>query len=608
MLSDIPDVQVPDALLHDYVLGEVSIRDEHRTAVLDADTDVEMSYLELVREASAFAHSLTECRVAPGDMVAIVLPNTATYPVVLYGTLMAGAVATTVNPGASATEMAHQLRDSKAKLLIADESTHETAGRAADGAAIPRDMIISPTLRHRAPAGREDEVRGNPADIAVVPYSSGTTGGPKGVMLTHRNIVANVAQTEGLLGVRSDDTVLAVVPFAHIYGLSLILCTTLRQRARLVPLPRFDLHEYLSAIEVHQCTFLFVSPPIALLLAKDPAVDTYNLSSVHTIFSGAAPLDESLADALARRLSCDVRQGYGMTEASPVTHLVPYNRSDLPRGSVGVLVPDAEQKLIDVSTGDEIDRPSAGTSRPGEILFKGPNVMAGYLGDARATAMVVDDEGFLHTGDIATISAAEAVTIVDRRKELIKVKGYQVAPAELEGLLLRHESIDDVAVTAVVDEGGNERPRAWVVVQSGANLTADEVKTFVGSQVSEYKRLADVQFIDRIPKSGAGKIQRQTLAVRDVRPVSTLIDRSLNYLLGETDETGLDRDAGLISNGFDSLSVIELKNRLSDLGCADVTTRELIGATSLIELSRNLSHRRTSAWAMRQIGEGKDDS
>ncbi|WP_346777650.1 AMP-binding protein [Rhodococcus sp. HNM0563] len=592
MLSELPDVDIPDVPLHDYVLGTASsLSDDRQIAVVDVQTGQEISYVELIRDAEEFGAGLAERGVSQGDVVAIVLPNGAAYPTVFYGALMAGATVTTVHMTATIDEMARQLKDSNAKIVIAADSIRPAVDDAAFAADIAEEMIVPPSIMRCRIADTWSMPRSAGEDLAALPYSSGTTGGPKGVMLTHRNIVANIAQTEHLLGVQCDDTVLAVVPFAHIYGLSLILGTTLRRRARLVPLSRFDLHEYLSAIEVYQCTFLFVSPPIALLLAKDPAVDAYNMSSVRTVFSGAAPLDGALEHALARRLSCEVRQGYGMTETSPVTHLVPHDRTDFPRGSVGVLVPNAEQKLIDLTTGSEIEQPPSGVSTPGEILYRGPNVMTGYLSNPDATAEIMDRDGFLHTGDIATLSATGVVTIVGRRKDLIKVKGFQVAPTELESLLLRHELIDDAAVTAMIDESGTERPRAWVVVRRGASLSRHEVEHYVASNVSEYKRLADVQFIERVPKSGAGKILRRKLELRAPSPGPALTERSLGYLLGQANGEGLDLNAGLIENGFDSLSVISLKNRLTELGVDGVSTGDLLGATSLVDLEAIVTKR-----------------
>jgi acyl-CoA synthetase (AMP-forming)/AMP-acid ligase II len=350
-----------------------------------------------------------------------------------------------------------------------------------------------------------------------LPYSSGTTGNPKGVMLTHRNLVANVAQIRPLHGMVPEDVVLAVLPFFHIYGMTVLLNAALHARARLVVMPSFDLAEFLGNIQNHKCTIAFIAPPVAVALAKHPLVDEYDLSSLNNVMSGAAPLDADLGHAVAHRLGCRVVQGYGMSELSPVSHITPFDGGVrnmgmvAPLSSVGWTVSNAASKLIDPDTGNEIDPPAEGLSETGELWFKGPNVMAGYLGNEQATRDTVDDEGWLHTGDLAQVDACGCVYIVDRLKELIKYKGYQVPPAELEAVLLSHPAIADAAVIGVNDESGEEIPKAFVVKQSDSELTADEVMEFVAGQVAPYKKVRQVEFIDTIPKSASGKILRKDL-------------------------------------------------------------------------------------------------
>lgn len=290
--------------------------------------------------------------------------------------------------------------------------------------------------------------------LAVLPYSSGTTGRPKGVMLTHRNLVANVCQIHPRMGISAEDKILAVLPFFHIYGMTVLLNAALYERASLVTMPRFDLVEFLRIVAEQKCTYIFVAPPVAVALAKHPLVDQYDLSSVHTIFSGAAPLDEELGKAVANWLSCRVRQGYGMSEMSPVSDAIPFDRDDIVLSSVGPTIANMECKLVDPATGEEVDYPADGVSQPGELWCKGPNIMVGYLGNEQATRDTLDADGYLHTGDIATVDAGGVVTIVDRLKELIKYKGYQVPPAELEALLLTHPLIADAAVIGVLRRRG----------------------------------------------------------------------------------------------------------------------------------------------------------
>jgi acyl-CoA synthetase (AMP-forming)/AMP-acid ligase II len=353
--------------------------------------------------------------------------------------------------------------------------------------------------------------------LAVLPYSSGTTGNPKGVMLTHRNLVANVAQIRPLHGMVADDAVLAVLPFFHIYGMTVLLNAALHARARLVIMPSFDLGEFLGNIQNHKCTVAFIAPPVAVALAKHPLIDEYDLSSLNTVMCGAAPLDADLGQAVAKRLGCRVVQGYGMTEESPVSHITPFDGgqrlvgSIAPLSSVGWTVPNAVCKLVDTETGAEINPPAEGLSDAGELWFKGPNVMAGYLGNEKATRETIDGDGWLHTGDMARVDANGCVYIVDRLKELIKYKGYQVPPAELEAVLLSHPQIADAAVVGVKDDEGEEVPKAFVVKQSGADVAEDDVIEFVAGQVAPYKKVRQVEFIEAIPKSASGKILRKDL-------------------------------------------------------------------------------------------------
>jgi 4-coumarate--CoA ligase len=374
--------------------------------------------------------------------------------------------------------------------------------------------VLSALMRE---APRPPEVRVDPAtQLAALPYSSGTTGRPKGVRLSHRNLVANIAQVEDRLGVRRDDVVIAVLPFFHIYGMTVLLNLSLRRRSTLVTMPRFDLADFLGAIARHRVTFAFIAPPIAVALAKHPAVDDYDLSSLRTVFSGAAPLDGELGQALADRLGVTVLQGYGMSELSPVSHFTPEAMADsVSCESVGFAVPNSENRLLDPGTGEEIPKPETGVSARGELCVKGPNVMLGYLDDADATDAMIDADGFLHTGDVATVDARGVITIVDRIKELIKYKGYQVAPAELEALLLTHPAIADAAVIGVLDEEGEEVPKAFVVLRESDRLTEQQVMDFVAERVAPYKKVRRVEFIDVVPKSASGKILRRELRDRE---------------------------------------------------------------------------------------------
>jgi acyl-CoA synthetase (AMP-forming)/AMP-acid ligase II len=342
-------------------------------------------------------------------------------------------------------------------------------------------------------------------DLAVLPYSSGTTGLPKGVMLTHRNLVANLVQVDAALPVKPDDVLIAVLPFFHIYGQTVIMNLGLRSGAQIVTMPRFDLDEFLRLIAERRVTQAYVVPPIALALAKHPAVDGADLSSVDLVMSGAAPLGAELARQVSERVGCPVMQGYGMTEASPVTHLVPPAESEIRGGKIGVPLADTECRVVDPGTGADVER--------GELWIRGPQVMKGYLNNPEATEETIDSDGWLHTGDVAAVDADGVFEIVDRLKELIKYKGFQVPPAELEALLLTHPEVSDAAVVGVPDQEAGELPKAFVVASDAVG--DEDIMEFVAGQVSPQKRVRLLERVEEIPKSPSGKILRRVLAERE---------------------------------------------------------------------------------------------
>lgn len=523
--SPLNDVEIPDLSLYDYLFGDIVPGDLDRIAAIDGTSGGSTTYGELLDQIHGIAGALAARGLGVGDTVALHSPNLPAFVSVFHGILRSGATATTVNALSTAEDIASQLRDSGASLVFTVSPLLDAAASAASAAGLSAESVIvldgapgHTSLRDLLALGAPaPEVSFDPAThLAVLPYSSGTTGRPKGVMLTHRNLVANVAQSLPLVGVVRDDHVLAVLPFFHIYGMTVLLNLSIVRRATLVTMPRFDLVEFLRIIQDHRCSYIFIAPPIAVALAKHPLVDDYELSSVRTIFSGAAPLDGAIGAAVAERLDCRVGQGYGMTEMSPVSHAIPLDWPDVPLGTVGIALPNMECKLIDPMTGEEIPVPESGVSAPGELLCRGPNVMIGYLGNPEATAETIGPDGFLRTGDIATVTAEGYVTVVDRLKELIKYKGYQVAPAELEAVLLRHPLIADAAVIAGHDADGEEVPKAFVVPQPGAELDEAAVIAFVAERVAPHKKVRQVAMIDAIPKSSAGKILRKVLRESEV--------------------------------------------------------------------------------------------
>jgi 4-coumarate--CoA ligase len=532
--STFPDVEIPDLSVYDFLFGDLGESDLDRVALVDGASGAETTFRQFVAQIDGVAGALAARGVRPGTVIGLLCPNAPAFAVVFHGILRAGAIVTTVNSLYTPDEIAGQLRDAGAAWLITVSPLLPGASRAADAVGLAADHLIvldgpgedgpgedgadgHPSLRDLLAQGATPpELHLDPAtQVAVLPYSSGTTGHPKGVMLSHRNLVANVVQSAGVIGLGREDRVLAVLPFFHIYGLTVLLDYAVKSRAALVTMPRFDLPEFLRIISDQRCTWVFIAPPIAVALAKHPMVDEFDLSSVEVVFSGAAPLDATLAGAVAKRLDCIVRQGYGMTELSPVSHAIPIDRGDISLDSIGLALPNMECRIVDPETGADIPIPAEGTSDRGELLCRGPNVMLGYLGNDDATASTLQGDGWLHTGDIATVDANGVYSIVDRLKELIKYKGYQVAPAVLEAVLLGHPAVADAAVIGVADEDSQEIPKAFVVVQAGATLSETDVMDYVASRVAPHEKVRRVEFIETIPKSTSGKILRKDLRAKE---------------------------------------------------------------------------------------------
>ena len=507
-----PDVDIPETALSPFVLGKAS-RLGDKVAIVDAGSGRSYTYRQIVDGVRRLAAGLHARGFRKGDVLAIMSPNLPEYPIAFHGVATAGGVNTTLNPTYTADEIAFQLNDSRARFLI---TIPPLVGKAQEAAAKSKveEIIVFGEAEGAVPFasllidGEVPDAAIDPAkDLVALPYSSGTTGFSKGVMLTHRNLVANLVQTSACLEIAEDEKFMAFLPFFHIYGMTVIMNQGLYHGVTLVTLPRFELEPCLQAVQDYKVTRFFLVPPIVVLLAKHPAIDKYDLSSVKRAFSGAAPLDAETAQAASDRIGCRLSQGYGLTETSPVSHIVSDNEKAVP-GSVGSTVPNTECKIADVAAGVELGR-----NEDGEIWIRGPQVMKGYLNNDEATRNSIDADGFFHTGDIGHIDNHDRYFIVDRLKELIKYKGFQVAPAELEALLLSHPNIADVAVIGVLDEEGEEVPKAFVVFKEPQN--PDEIMEFVAARVAPHKKIRRVEVVDQIPKSPTGKILRRILRDRE---------------------------------------------------------------------------------------------
>ncbi len=507
-----PDVEIPDATLPDHVLRRAADHPD-KPALVDGPTGRTITYGELALGVRLMAAGLAQRGFGKGDVFAIYLPNVPEYAVALLGVAAAGGIATTINPLYTVDELAHQLDDAGARYLLTIPLFLDRAREAAGRTGIEEVFVLgeaegaTPVMALLANDGTPPDVTVDPGDVVVLPYSSGTTGLPKGVQVSHRNIVANCAQCEPVLTLHPEDRVLAVLPFFHIYGMVVLLSMGLSQGSTLVTMPRFDLKDYLQLIQDQRITVLFIVPPIGLALARHPLVEDFDLSSVRLVLSGAAPMSAELEEAIGRRTGAISAQGYGMTETATVLSANPAEESELRHGSVGRLAPNVEARVVgpdgaDVAAGEQ-----------GELLFRGPNVVRGYLNNPDATAATFDADGWIHTGDVGYIDADGYLFVVDRVKELIKYKGLQVAPAELEAVLVQHPSVADAAVIRVPDEEAGEIPKAFVVARG--EVTDDDVMAFVAERVAPYKRVRVVEFVDEIPKSASGKILRRVLMARE---------------------------------------------------------------------------------------------
>ncbi len=506
--SPLPDVAIPDVRLTDFVLEGGRGR-AGKPALIDGPSGRVVTYGQLEDGIRRLAGGLAARGFGPGDVLALMAPNLPEYAVVFHGVALAGGAITTVNPTYTEREVHHQLNDAGASILVTVPMFLDVARLAAADSGVTDIYVIGeaegvPSLGALFGEPLTEQVPVAADDVVALPYSSGTTGLSKGVMLTHHNLVANILQTSVPSELGADETFIAVLPFFHIYGMQVLMNCGLQVGATIITMPRFDLEQFLSLHQTHGVTRSFVAPPIVVALAKHPLVDSFDLSALKQVFSGAAPLSAELAIETGNRLGCEVVQGYGMTELSPVSHLTPMGQ--FKPGSVGVTVPNAETMIVDPLTGDAL-----GIDVDGEVWVRGPGVMRGYLNNEAATAATIDADGWLHTGDIGHIDADGHMYVVDRLKELIKFKGFQVPPAELEALLLTHPAIADAAVIGVADDDAGEIPVGYVVVKPGQTLTDTDVMEFVAGQVATYKQIRRVIFIDAVPKSAAGKILRRVL-------------------------------------------------------------------------------------------------
>jgi acyl-CoA synthetase (AMP-forming)/AMP-acid ligase II len=509
-----PPIAIPEVPLTPFLLESAAARGD-KPALIDGPSGRTLTYRGWAHAVRGTAAGLAERGFGKGDVFAIYSPNLPEYAVAFHAVSLLGGTVTTINPLYTVAELTQQLENARARYLVTVGPCLEKARQSAGEAGVEEVFVFgeaegaTPFASLLAHSGEPPAVHIDPRqDVVVLPYSSGTTGLPKGVMLTHLNLVANILQTERILEVREDDVTLGVLPFFHIYGMVVIMNVGLHMGSTIVTMPRFDLEQFLETLQKYRVTFANVVPPIVLAMAKHPLVGKYDLGHLRMLFSGAAPLSEGVAKAAGTRLGCSVFQGYGLTETSPVTHSTRPDHPNVKLGGIGQPLPNTEVKVADLSTGAAL-----GPGQEGEICIRGPQVMRGYLNRPDATRAMIDDEGWLHTGDVGYADEDGCFFVVDRVKELIKYKGLQIAPAELEAVLLSSPVVADAAVIPVPDEEAGEVPKAFVVLKEGGQ--AEDVLAYVAERVAPYKKIRHLEVTDQIPKSPAGKILRRLLVERE---------------------------------------------------------------------------------------------
>ncbi|KAJ5497496.1 AMP-dependent synthetase/ligase [Penicillium fimorum] len=546
--SPYPDMDIKSIDLVSYLFSNPLNTPLDRPLYIDAISEEQYTLGDVIQRTRSLSSGLRQIiGVKPNDIVALLSPNTIDYPVICHAIIGSRAIVSPTSAALTVLELNAQLKTSGARFIIVHSSLLETAQKAAQGTSIEKVLLIDgqspansqPTCNHLASTfAPGDFLAIDPSEAdhqpAFICFSSGTSGAAKGVVTTHKNITSNLQQWRHYLdgGLPSQrparKSAIAFLPFSHIYGLNLFMCQCLIWGTTVAIMPRFDLDLYLSCIQKYRPDELSLVPPIALLLVKDPRVTKYDLSSLRKIMSAAAPLTIELATALEARLSAMAKtevyctQSWGLTETSPLATIVPNDRMDKRNVGVGCLAPNMELRFVDPEFMKDAAVKADGSTEAAEIWCRGPNVVSGYYNNDKATkeSYHVDEDGtrWFRTGDIGTIDRDGYVAILDRIKEMIKYKGLQVIPSELEGKLLEHPDVEDAAVTGIwVEDKATELPVGFVVLSRQAKdkdqkVALDGIHAWLNERVSNHKRLrGGIQVLSQIPKSPSGKILRREL-------------------------------------------------------------------------------------------------
>jgi long-chain acyl-CoA synthetase len=517
-----PPLEYP-RIPYDRMLTLGASRFPENTAVVFRDTS--LTFRELEALATRFARGLAGLGIRKGDRVCLLLTNCPEYVIAFYAIARLGAIVSPMNPSYREREVEYQLNDGEAVAIVVQNEmfpiVDAVRGRTPR---LEHVITVGPDLGAGTKSLRFAKLlEGQPAtplppapvegdDLVALPYSSGTTGLPKGVMLSHRNLVANNIQFAASIRMTESDRLMIFLPFYHIYG-AMLMGGAVFTGATAVLMERFEPTECMRLVERHRITHFFAVPPVLLMLSNWPDLGKFDLSSVRMAMVGAAPVAPEVARRFQDLTGVRVIQGYGLTEAAPLTHLNPVHDENLNvLHSAGLLAHDTEQKVVDIETGEQVLPLGA----VGEICIRGPQVMQGYWKAPEATAATIRD-GWLHTGDIGFADAHGYTFIQDRKKEMIKYKGFGIAPAEIEACLLEHPGVADAAVIGKPDEEAGEIPKAFVVRKpSHPVLSAADLQAFLKGRLANYKTVQEVEFLDAIPKTASGKILRRVLKDKEL--------------------------------------------------------------------------------------------
>ncbi|MFC1932701.1 long-chain fatty acid--CoA ligase [Chloroflexota bacterium] len=510
--DDVPrHIDYPEAPLFEFLSSTAK---KYPANIAFSCQDRKLSYGELDTLTSQLAFGLNELGIKKRDRVALFLPNSLEFIIGYYGILKAGGTVTPANSLNKRDELKHQLNDSEAVAIITSENSYpmvkeikdETRLKAiilADSERTNGGISLSKLLAKYPPSPSEVDLKPK-EDIAAIEYTGGTTGLPKGAMLTHYNLVANAMQNATWLGWNNKDIIIGLLPFYHSWGACTCLNSPIYSGARVVILPRFDVQELLMTIKKEKATVLYGAASIFTMLVNNPIITEYDLSSLKYVKAGAMPIPPQIQERWEQVTGVRMILGYGLSEASPETHNSPPKR--VKPGTIGIPIMDTDARIVDEETG-ETELPPG---KAGELVIRGPQVMKEYLNRPEDSKEALRN-GWLYTGDLAVMDEEGYFSIVDRKKEIIKYKGYTIAPAEVEAVLYKHPSVKECAVVGVPDALAGELPKAYVVLKAEYTLSEDELIKFCEQRVAPYKKIRQVEFIKEIPKTQVGKVLRRVL-------------------------------------------------------------------------------------------------